>query len=197
MIKKIQLVKEIKKSEVYTDCVRKALEQAVKSHGDQMRDDGSSVLEGHIYPITYSILKRYRGWDKLEELVILALLHDTMEDDKSFDKETCKSIFNDDICENVLKLTKRKKGGKKLSQLSKYFRNKKYIGDFDGANEVCKIVKVEDRLNNLQSITEVGLSTKNLRYVMETDTLFMDLAQEIHPFNYIPLLEKEIDRLSS
>jgi (p)ppGpp synthase/HD superfamily hydrolase len=109
MVKKEELLKEIKKNNVYTDLVKKALKQASISHEGQVRDDGPSVLEGHIYPIAFSILKRYSGDDFLEGLVILALLHDTMEDDENFDEETCLQIFNEKICGNVKKLTKDEK----------------------------------------------------------------------------------------
>jgi (p)ppGpp synthase/HD superfamily hydrolase len=204
MVKKEELLKEIKKNKVYTDLVKKALKQASVSHEGQVRDDGPSVLEGHIYPIAFSILKRYRGKDFLENLVILALLHDTMEDDENFDEETCLQIFNEEICENVKKLTKDEKtirsySGKNenLYELLKYLRNKEYIENVNGSNEICKIVKLEDRINNLQCTGKTGTTVQGLRYVIESDTLFISMAKKTKSFDYVPLLKKEIERLSS
>ncbi len=204
MIKKEELLKELKKKNVYTDNVKKALEQAEKSHGEQDRDDGGGVLEEHIYAVAFSILQRFEKESFLEDLVVLALLHDTIEDDDDFDIEKCNDIFGSGICKNVQMLTKderqlRAYSGDNLHlyELLKYFCNRDYLEAVNGSNEVCKIVKLEDRINNLQSIKKIGDSIKNLRYVIEADTLFMDMAKKIKSFDYIPLLKKEISRLSS
>ncbi len=204
MVSKEELVAEIKKKEIYTLFVRRAIKQAEISHCKQERDNGGSVLELHIFPVTFSILKRYAKSNLLEDLVTLALLHDVMEDDVSFEEGFCIERFNKDICENVLKLTKDVKIVKEYSgddrihyELLKYFCNKEYIRNIKKASEVCKIVKLEDRLNNLQSIKDIGANVKNLRYVIESDTLFILMAKETKSFNYVPLLKKEIKRLST
>lgn len=203
MITKEQLVEEVKKNEIYTSLVRKAIKQAEKSHANQSRDDGSSNLYTHIYPVAYSILKRYKGEKNLEDLVILALLHDTMEDDENFDNSVCFKIFNKSICENVKKLTKDERSFRNYSgsnkyvyELLKFFCNKEYIENVKDASEICKIVKLEDRLNNLRGIEKVGGSLKNFRYIIESETLFISMAKKTKSFNYIPLLKKEIKRLS-
>ena len=205
MIKKEkELIEEIKRNNVYTDLVKEALKQAQISHENQLRDDRNTVLEGHIYPIAFSILKRYPGKDFLEDLVVLALLHDTMEDDDDFDEKSCRKIFNDEVCGNVKKLTKDEKtirnysgNNENLYELLKYLRNKEYIEDVNDSNEVCRIVKLEDRINNLQSTRKNGTTSQTLRYIIESDTLFHSLAKSIKSFDYMPLLKKEIDRLSS
>ena len=205
MIKKEKdLIEEIKRNNVYTDTVKKALKQAQISHKGQMRDDNSTVLEGHIYPIAFSILNRYSEKDFLEDLIVLALLHDTMEDDYSFDEKSCLESFDKKVCENVKKLTKDEKTirdysgeNENLYELLKYLRNKEYIEDVNDSNEVCRIVKLEDRINNLQSTKRNGTTTQTLRYIIESDTLFHSLAESVKSFDYIPLLKKEISRLSS
>lgn len=204
MIKKEELIKEIEKNGMYTVLVKKALKQAEDSHGNQLRDDGVSVLENHVYPITYNLLKRYSGKSFLEDLVVLALLHDTMEDDENFNEKECLKLFNKKICTNVKNLTKDEKTfrsysgeNESLYELLKYFCNKNYIENVNGSNEICKIVKLEDRVNNLQSIKRINATFKDLRYVMETDTLFMSMAKKTKSYDYVPLLQKEIDRLSS
>ncbi len=204
MIKKEELLKEIKRKKVYTDLVEKAYKQACTSHKGQKRDDGTFTLENHIFPIVYSILNKYENKDFLEDLVVLALLHDTMEDDDNFDRDSCVATFNEEICENVRKLTKDEKtirsysgNNKGLYELLKYFRNKEYINNVNGSNEICKIVKLEDRINNLQTLPVMGSDCQSLRYVMESDTLFIDLAKSTKSFDYLPLLRKEIERLST
>lgn len=203
MITKEELVEEIKKNDIYTGLVEKAIRQAEKSHENQSRDNGSSNLQTHIYPVAYSIVKRYKGKKNLEDLVILALLHDTMEDDESFNDSVCLKLFNRDICENVKKLTKDERSfrnysgsNKHVYELLKFFCNKEYIENVKDASEICKIVKLEDRINNLQSIEKVGDSLKNFRYIMESETLFISMAKKTKSFNYVPLLKKEIKRLS-
>jgi (p)ppGpp synthase/HD superfamily hydrolase len=204
MITKEELIVEIKKNGIYTDLVEKALRQAQISHAKQKRENGTSNLKSHIYSVTYSILKRYKGKRFLEDLVILALLHDTMEDDSSFNISICKRDFNEDICKNVKKLTKDGRNFRHYSgdnvylyELLKFFCNKEYIENIKDASEVCKIVKLEDRINNLQSTKKVGASPRNMRYVMESATLFVSMAKKTKSFNYVPLLAKEIKRLSN
>ncbi len=205
MIKKEkELIDRLKKNNIYTDNVRKALKQAQISHKGQMRDDNSTVLEGHIYPIVFSILNRYSKKDFLEDLIVIALLHDTMEDDYSFNEKSCLKNFNEKICKNVKKLTKDEKtirnySGKNenLYELLKYLRNKEYIEDVNDSNEVCRIVKLEDRINNLQSTKKNTTTPQTLRYIIESDTLFHSLAKSVKSFDYVPLLKKEIRRLSS
>ena len=140
----------------------------------------------------------------MEDLVILALLHDTMEDDKNFNIVNCRKDFNDEICKNVQKLTKDGKNFRNYSgdnvyiyELLKFFCNKEYIENIKDASEVCKIVKLEDRINNLQCTKKVGASPKNMRYIMESATLFVSMAKKTKSFDYVPLLKREIDRLSS
>lgn len=203
-MQKEKLLEAIKKQKIHTELVKKALKQAEKSHGEQKRDEGGGVLEKHIYPLTYSILERYEGKDFLEDLVVLALLHDTMEDDESFDEKACLRIFGSEVCENVKHLTKDERrfreysgSNENLYELLKFFANKEYIEKVNGSNEICKIVKLEDRINNLRSIKELGTDTKTFRYVMESETLFISMAKKTKSFDYVPLLKREIVRLSS
>ena len=204
MIKKEELIKELKDKNVYTDLVKKALRQAEISHAGQKRDNGSCNLENHIYSITYSILKRYKNHKMLEDLVVLALLHDTMEDDEDFDEGVCLKSFGKEICKNVKKLTKDEMSFKKYSnsnkyfyELKKFFCNKDYIENVNGSNEICKIVKLEDRIDTLRGIEEIGNSVTDLRYVMEAETLFVEMAKKTKSFDYLPVLKKETKRLSS
>ncbi len=203
-MEKVELLKAIKKQKVYTNLVKKALKQAEESHGEQKRDDGEGVLEGHIYPVTYSILERYEGEDFLEDLVILSLLHDTMEDDENFDEKICLDRFGSKVCENVKNLTKDERkirgysgNNENLYELLKFFANKEYIEKVNGSNEICKIVKLEDRIHNLKSTKKLGTDPKNFRYIMESETLFASMAKKTKSFDYIPLLKREIVRLSS
>ncbi len=203
-MEKAELLKAIKKQKVYTNLVKKALKQAEKSHGNQKRDDGEGVLEGHIYPVTYSILERYEGEGFLEDLVVLSLLHDTMEDDDNFDEKNCSKIFGEKVCKNVKNLTKdegkiRGYSGdnENLYELLKFFANKEYIEKVNGSNEICKIVKLEDRIHNLKSTKKLGTDPKNFRYIMESETLFISMAKKTKSFDYVPLLKREIVRLTS
>lgn len=204
MVTKQRLLEEIRRQNMETPLVQKALSQVKISHSGQKRDNGVSALKNHIYPVAFSILKRFEKSKDLEDFLVLSLLHDTMEDDEKFTEEICRKGFNKEVCKNVVKLTKdecilRSYSGndKILYELLKYFCNKEYLKNIKKASEVCKIVKLEDRLNNLQSIEKICSNVKNLRYVIEADTLFMAMAKETKSFNYVPLLKKEIKRLST
>ena len=69
----------------------KALKQAQKSIGRKKRKEGTPYLEGHIYPVTLSILSCPELDGRITpELVAGALLHDVLEDDETVGHEEFK-----------------------------------------------------------------------------------------------------------
>ena len=94
-------ISEIKNS----DKVKKALEIATKAHKGQVRDGGGKYLNEHIYYVTSLLYEGFKNDKDIEDLVVSALLHDSVEDGGikvSFIEKT----FGKDIADTISLLSK-------------------------------------------------------------------------------------------
>lgn len=179
--------------------INSALEIAQRGHKDQLRDNGGSYLEEHIYPIALSIINRYKDSDNIVTLVSCALLHDVLEDSDIPESEIRK-IMGDEITDIVKMLTKSpKENSEEMSQSQKMDMNSLYLNRVINSNQETIILKLEDRLQNLSCITNEShllKPEKYKRYIVETENLFIPLTKKIN--NHIPyekLLKKETERI--
>lgn len=91
------LISNLRGSGLYKDkLIVKALEISKRIHKSQIRDSGNSYLEEHIYPVTLNLINRHSTHPDLNTLVIVALLHDTVEDGDLPDGYLTKE-FNEEI----------------------------------------------------------------------------------------------------
>ena len=185
------LQKELYKLDLFDHyLVQDALLQVERSHIDQMRDDGASYLEQHIYPVTISVIHYYKEQSKIPsvELIVAALLHDAIEDDENFTDEKCMKIFGNKILSIVKPLTKTDykkfpgttKQEKKLALTADYLQNLEY------APSEAKIIKLADRLNNLQCIHLSPKKEKLKFYLKETEDFYLPFSKKVS----IPFYEK-------
>ncbi len=198
LITKQQLISELKPYSLDTDTqVLKALEISERIHKDQIRDSGNSYLEEHIYPVVSNLLKRHSKHPKLQQLVVVALLHDTVEDgdleegylSKEFDSEVEKYVMG--VTKKKVVLTERPTQEWLFNQM------KESIVKVEEAGEVSQIVKMEDRIQNMES-TGMNLSKKEkyLRMVNEMKELFIPLAIKMNiDYGYVDALNFQIDRI--
>lgn len=168
--------------------VGRALDRAYMSHRAQERDDGSSYLQQHVYPVTLSVVKYYRRLRKLvtPELVAGALLHDVLEDDddvtsKQFEEEFGKKVFS--IVEPLSKPDYREYPGDTKKD-RKYALNREYFAGLRIAPEESKIIKLADRLNNILCIHLSPKPGKMLFYVEETEKFYLPFAREVSEHYY-------------
>ncbi len=106
MLKQEDLLKKLKQvSQDSNTLIISALEIAQQAHKDQLRDNGTSYLEEHIYPIAISVLNRYKDDSKLDVLLCSALLHDVLED-SDYKESDMKKRVGDEITNIVKNLTK-------------------------------------------------------------------------------------------
>jgi (p)ppGpp synthase/HD superfamily hydrolase len=179
--------------------IHKALKIAYKVHKNQKRDNGGPYLEQHIYPIAQNICLRYSTDPKRKKLIIIALLHDCLEDNSGHEVNKSIETFDSSILKCLKDLTlKRSNDG--MNQIEKYNLYSDYISQVKSGGREAIIVKLEDRLNNLQSTTEELVPRKLAKYtrqVKETRNLLIPLTQGLDTtVNYATLLNKEISRLN-
>lgn len=194
---KKQLISKLKSAGIYSLLIKKALKQACTSHAGQIRDDGCSTLEQHIFSVAGSTLDRNSYHQELEKLIVTALLHDTLEDDPTIDLNTFIQTFGIEIFRNIILLSKKTALNKRkihLSQEEKYAINANHLSQIAHSNDIVKIVKLEDRINNLAS-TYCNSNRKYERYYIETKNLYLPVAQAVSK-KYVRALKQQLSRLS-
>lgn len=163
--------------------VWRAIAQARESHAGQPRDDGSSYLEQHVYPVTLCTMQLSgdHGAPLSPVMVAAALLHDALEDDPTLDAATFEERFGREVLDLVLPLTKRSyrefPGSSVREQ--KTNRDLEYHRRLLEAPYESKLIKVADRLNNISCSLRMPNAPKTLEYVIETEAIYLPLAEEV------------------
>lgn len=183
---------EIKNS----DKVKKAMEIAQNAHKSQVRDGGGSYLTEHIYYLTSLIYADYKNDPRVEDLVIISLLHDSVEDGE-VSLLYLKELFGERISDIIGLLSKPNDDDDAKTQEEKYLTNQNYLHNMS-SNEEAIIVKLYDRLANINCIMEDNVvlkPEKYKRYVLEVRNLFIPLAKKYKFSKILTEYEKEVDRI--
>lgn len=165
--------------------IKKAIKQANKSHSDQKRDDGSSYLENHIYPVALSVIDYLKNSEKIihPEIIAGAILHDVLEDDLSIDESKFRYEFGEKVYSLVKSLTKPEKEnflGFDLDEKRKT-RNEFYFNNIKNSCFETKIIKLADRLNNILSLDKVT-EEKRKRIIKDTKEHYIPLAKKVDDY---------------
>jgi hypothetical protein len=135
-----------------------ALAQAERSHANQPRRDGGSYLEQHIMPVALSALREWHYNAAVSadvskvDIVIAAILHDVLEDDRSLNPTIIAARFGADVASIVSTLTKpviKLDGFDKIR--AKWFKNFIYVSRLGRSRPAALAIKMADRLNNIVS----------------------------------------------
>ena len=150
---------------------KKAMEIAKRVHKGVRKDKTPEIT--HMFNVAERMLKMVIGrFDikRVDELVASAFLHDTIEDCKDkYSESDLKKDFNKSVNDNVLQMSK-KDGFEKNDEDRKEY--------YDNMMLDASLLKSEDRIENLSTMTEVFSLNKKFDYLEES-------------INYIiPMLEK-------
>jgi (p)ppGpp synthase/HD superfamily hydrolase len=174
---------------VITKLLKRALRQAYTSHHEQKRDDNGPYLQQHIYPVVIDLIDYWKNniskVDIPEQLIIGAILHDTLEDDIEIGKRKFLKIFGTEIYDIVKPLTKprhnRTLSEKDLMELNHdLWDGVKMHGGF------TLLIKLADRTNNIEGF----LSFKDLdfpkfyRYIQEVEEDYLPYVKEHNDYYY-------------
>jgi (p)ppGpp synthase/HD superfamily hydrolase len=167
--------------DLWTAKVDLAFRQATASHRFKIRDSGQPYLEEHIFPVSHDILDYLRAKGEppfiQERGVIVALLHDTVEDDKDFDLNDCESKFGLEISRLVYPLTK-------------YGLNRDiYIKKIENAPMMVQAIKIFDRINNLRC----SISLAQPMNALPKDVLKLERYAYESLIAYLPIASLIID----
>ncbi|XP_049313617.1 guanosine-3',5'-bis(diphosphate) 3'-pyrophosphohydrolase MESH1 isoform X2 [Bactrocera dorsalis] len=118
------------------------LQFAASKHRTQLRKDNETPYINH--PINVATILAVEGGISDENVLIAALLHDTVEDtDTTF--EEIEQHFGEDICAIVREVTDDK-------TLEKQERKRLQIEHAASSSENAKLVKLADKLDNLRDL---------------------------------------------
>ncbi len=200
MLKRDELINSLKQISLDSNpVINSALEIAQSAHKNQLRDNGSSYLEEHIYPIAISVLNRYKDDKEVVTLISSAIIHDVLED-SDYKESNMRERVGDKITDIVKNLTKsQEENASGLSEDIKMKMNGIYLDRVINSNRETIIIKLEDRLQNLSCITDkthLLKPDKYKRYIIETESLFIPLTYKLkEAVNYKQLLQDEIERI--
>jgi (p)ppGpp synthase/HD superfamily hydrolase len=164
--------------------IKKAIYYARKYHGSQIRKSGEPYYS-HPLEVGY-IFTEYAGRENQKyyrtDLIITAILHDTIEDTE-LTFEMIKEIFNIDIANNVeglsrIKFDKKISAGETLNLL--FAKHKKDI----------LYIKLFDRLHNIRTIQHLK-PEKIAKIVEETLLFFLPLTAHLQ----VSTVEEELFEL--
>jgi len=175
--------------------ISKAIAQARYSHRLHIRDDGTSYLEQHIFPIVAEVYENFKSTPKVEVAVVVALLHDVLEEDPQVSIEQLQEDFGDVVVELLQWLQKTRKTKRTRTQKDKHEEHVAFGERLQRAPRMCKIIKLLDRLNNLESTDGARNSLKYRRFLADTTEVYLPLAREVDPV-LATRMEQEIARVT-
>lgn len=146
--------------EIITEDLRQVLQFATDKHSKQTRSGGEPYI-GHPVRVAQTI-EKYKQSQNLDALIAAAYLHDTIEDTDTT-HEDLEKLFGGLVASLVKELTSDKEKIKSQGK-SQYLANKM-------AHEMTSwalVIKLADRLDNVQDIATAKDAKWRARYKAET-----------------------------
>lgn len=168
--------------------IESAISMAEETHYDLKREDGTSpFLETHIWPVAIDVIRHYLWANKpLTTLqIVSSILHDVMEDnEKILDFYATKAYGFDayfqhkfgDYVYNIATTLKIKplsnySGDTDEERQEERFRD--YCSLLSKADYDVKVIKLADRINNMNFISKISYHTKVNRYIREAENFYL------------------------
>ena len=163
-----------------------AYELAQDVHQFQRRNDGTPYF-WHPTRVAKILLEELQITDP--DLLITALLHDTLEDSEILNPQVLEHNFGSYVSFLVETLTKeiRVEDGPLREQI-----DREYVERLKKSPEDCRIIKLSDRLDNLRCL-EFNLKRNPYKYVKETTEHYLPMA-EASVNHHLRYLLKEIKK---
>lgn len=147
---------------------QKALQFARSYHTGKRKDKVTAEFQHQLEICMYLTTLKINPLME-EELLMVALLHDIMED-YGISMEEMEQKFGKSVTRRVWLLTKKYKGVI-TKPLELYFKD---IAD----DEITSLAKGADRIHNLQTMIDVFSDEKQLSYVEEVEKYFLPMIKQ-------------------
>lgn len=179
-----ELTKEI--NQLNDNKLKKALKYAKKMHKGQYRKDGTEYINHPIRVANY--VSQFKKSSNLENLIISAYLHDTLEDTEATYYGLVQE-FGPQVASIVLELTTD-------SDLKKEVGKTKYLAiKLKNMSSWALVIKLCDRLDNISDLMNSDKSFRN-RYMEETiEILEYLLNNRILSKTHLNIIKSIVERL--
>lgn len=174
-----QLTRILKTLDVWSELTSAAFALAESVHREQLRAGGGPYLDEHVYPVTANVARylTVSDSDDAASTVIVALLHDTIEDSDSVTEQIVEERFGLLVASRVSILTKPEKRPGATIELTDQ-AEARYVHGILTADFEVRVVKVFDRLNNLAAVHQRDLRRQRI-YLDETRGHYLNLASSV------------------
>lgn len=174
MIRQMDLIEAIKEyaPSVDEDAINRAYVYAMQKHGNQKRASGDPYIS-HPVEVAYKLTRYHLD----ESTIITALLHDTVEDTDAT-LEEIEELFGEEIRNLVDGVTKLNRLEIK-SETSKQAENFRKLLVAMSEDLRVLLVKLADRLHNMETLHYIKKPEKRLRIARETLDIYAALAERI------------------
>jgi guanosine-3',5'-bis(diphosphate) 3'-pyrophosphohydrolase len=136
----------------------KAILYAMKKHEGQKRIGGEPYIT---HPIAVAMMLEQKGFDK--DYILAGLFHDLLEDTDATEEEIL--FYSNERVLKAVKVLTKIKGEEMKTYMQRVLQE-----------HITKMVKLADRLHNLQS-AKVASEKFRRRYIKETEEYYLDLAK--------------------
>ena len=168
--------------------IESAISTAEEAHYGLKREDGvSPFLETHIWPVAIDVIRHYLSANKpLTTLqIVSSILHDVMEDnEKILDPYAAKAYGFDayfqhrfgDYVYNVattLKIQPLSNYSGSTDEERQEERFRDYCSSLSKADYDVKVIKLADRINNMNFIAKIPYHEKVTRYIKEAENFYL------------------------
>jgi len=155
-------------SENEREKIREALIVAELCHKGQKRDEGTPYI---LHPMRVGLILLNELGITNTEPIIIALLHDVMEDSDITEAEI-EARFGAEVVHAVKTLTKPKN-----DDMPKEERNRRYMENLAKADRVIQRIKLSDRLDNVRGLHRSPDVSKRREYWRETRDVYLPFAR--------------------
>lgn len=197
-ISKAELVQAIKGCTPINIEISNALAIAENVHFLQLRDNGTSYLNEHIYYVAYLVVQFFHNEQNIADLIIIALLHDVMEM-SDYSVEYLEQFYSSDIIEILKLLTKNQEDRSQYTQEQKYNLYSKYIKGLEN-NRTAVMIKLVDRLANMRCDSLHSPKVKFPKYkrmCRETEKILILLSKKYRVPQVTAALKAECTRINA
>ena len=150
---------------------------ANEAHKGQYRRSIANKVEYILHPVTVALyIQEYKKSSNIEDLIIAALLHDTVED-TFITIDVINKEFGETVCEIVNELTSDKEECKKMGKTNYLLQKMLKMTNYS------LTIKLADRLDNVNDLFDfINLGTEKdkkfaLKYIKETKFIIENLEK--------------------
>lgn len=160
-----------------------AIEFAMSAHAGDFRD-GAAPLPYVTHPVEVMSLLRYVGGVTDEDLLVVACLHDVVEE-SSCTIQSIESCFGPRVAAGVASLTRYEPTAEERTGLTEEqvweLRSSILIAEIGQMSEEIQTIKLADRLANIRQSKVTRKPKKLARYKRQTEEILRLIPKSVNP----------------